>query len=334
MEALQALMAGIVDYAGLFPPARLAMQPVVANYAKYRAGPQRAMLGRVICPTQRFDEFADCAGAALATGADGPWLVSALGRGGDDAANFLEGVAADVAALRALTERFEGRVQVDAYECRLPHAVVERCKPEGLAELAGAVAQRVDADAPGLLTPYYEVPFVAFAGDWRRDVPPAIAGLAQHNRSQARGGRCQPGAVKIRTGGVEAGAFPSVEQVTAFIRWCADERIAFKATAGLHHPVRHYAALVQTKMHGFLNVFGAAVLTWAHDLDAATIACIVEDEEAKHFRCDAGGFHWQERFTATVEEIGAARRAFAHGFGSCSFDEPVEDLRALGMLRG
>lgn len=335
MHALSALMDGIIDYAGLFPPAGLAMQPVVANYAAYRQGPHRAMLGRLVCPTARFTEFAECAGEHVAAraGAEAPWRITALGRGGEDAEKFLAAVTADVADMWALAERLGDRVRIDAYECRVPRAVIEHCEPAALAQLAEAVETRVSAGAPGPLTPYFELPFVGFAGEWRRDVPSAIAGLAEHNRRRGDAeGYCQACAVKIRTGGVEPAAFPTIEQVATLIRACADERIAFKATAGLHHPMRHYAEIVRAKMHGFLNVFGAAVLTWAHDVDQATIACMLEDEDARHFRCDAAGFHWQGRFSATPEQIAAGRREFAHGFGSCSFDEPIQDLRAMGLM--
>jgi hypothetical protein len=53
METTRALMHGIVDYAGLFPPASLDMPKTVANYARYRSGEDRWALGRLVVPLKR-----------------------------------------------------------------------------------------------------------------------------------------------------------------------------------------------------------------------------------------------------------------------------------------
>jgi len=330
MNALDALMQGIIDYAGLFPPAQLPMQPVVENYAVYRQGSQRQMLGRLICPTTRFEELAASV-RPLFWGWDAQdvWPIAALARGGATTDAFLAALEDDLAAMRTLAERCGTRLRIEVLECKLPADLIENPDASAIGRFAATVAERTAAAGYGQLMPYYEI---SFAGDWRKTVPRMVAGLAAYARStgarQTPGGTC---GVKVRTGGVEAAAFPSVDQVTCVIRACAGEHIALKATAGLHHPVRHFAESVQAKMHGFLNVFGAAVLTHAHDLDTTTIACIVEDEEPRHFRFDGDTFGWQNQ-SIGVHEIAAARRDFAHGFGSCSFDEPMEDLRALGLM--
>jgi hypothetical protein len=95
---------------------------------------------------------------------------------------------------------------------------------------------------------------------------------------------------KLRTGGVTADAFPSTEQVAWAIASVRDAGVPLKCTAGLHHPVRHYNESVQTKMHGFLNVFGAGVLAEAKDLSQAQIQSILEDENPEHFTFDENGF--------------------------------------------
>lgn len=135
---------------------------------------------------------------------------------------------------------------------------------------------------------------------------------------------------KIRTGGITPDAFPAIANVAEFIRACKAKGVAFKATAGLHHPLRCVKPLTYEPsaplgtMHGFLNVFLAAAL-----LDQAD-AILAEDDPGA-FAFDDDGASWRGHRVST-EEIVAMRRDFATSFGSCSFEEPIGDLRALGWL--
>jgi hypothetical protein len=107
--------------------------------------------------------------------------------------------------------------------------------------------------------------------------------------------------------------------------------VPIKFTAGLHHPLRQFRAEVETKMHGFLNVLGAAVLAAEHGWDKERISKMLEDENARSFSFSDDSFTWQE-WKITTEQI-KAQRKLVISFGSCSFDEPREDLRALNLLR-
>jgi nucleotide-binding universal stress UspA family protein len=329
MTALAAFMHELIDYAGLFPPAELPMDRVVANYARLRAAGHADKLGRLICPAQRLAEMGDLANDLIVAADVGqPWRISALGRGADNADEFHAHLSEDLEAVVACRKRFGPRVVVDVFECPLPRGLLEDGDQVAAKRLAQAAAQRIADDGPDPLVPFYEV---AFVGHWREHLPQVIAGLGEANAalSAARvAGGC---GVKLRTGGVRADLFPSVDEVTLVLRECLTRHLPFKATAGLHHPVRHFAESVNTKMHGFLNVFGAAVLAHAHDLDASTIACIVEDEAAEHFAFESEVFRWQD-FSARAVDIARARQDYARGYGSCSFDEPIEDLKQLGML--
>ena len=120
---------------------------------------------------------------------------------------------------------------------------------------------------------------------------------------------------KIRTGGVTADAFPSVETIAAFIRECRDLHVPFKATAGLHHPLR------SNTMHGFINVFMAAAIP-----DRAE-EVLLEHE----FSFDDDGATWRDVRVST-DGIAKMRKTFAISFGSCSFEEPIADLKELGWL--
>jgi hypothetical protein len=143
---------------------------------------------------------------------------------------------------------------------------------------------------------YVEMPADAEVADWI----PALA---------VRGLRA-----KLRCGGASV---PTNARVAAFVRACRDHGVAFKATAGLHHPIRRDGE------HGFLNLLAAAVLG---DEDA-----ILADADARSFTIDDGALRWRDR-AANASEITRVRRGLFVGFGSCSVREPVDDLTALGIL--
>jgi hypothetical protein len=141
---------------------------------------------------------------------------------------------------------------------------------------------------------------------------------------------------KIRTGGVTPDAIPSAPEVAAFLHAAAGRRIPFKATAGLHHAIRAEHPLTyapdapRAVMHGFLNVFVAAVFARL-DEPVSILVDVLEEHETKAFEFRAGELLWRGRRIGT-SQIKAARLEFAHSFGSCSFEEPVHDLHELGLL--
>jgi len=106
--------------------------------------------------------------------------------------------------------------------------------------------------------------------------------------------------------------------------------VPIKFTAGLHHPVRKFHTSVQTKMHGFLNVLGAGILAAEHGWNQQQTAAMLEDEDATSFSFDDSAFSWRE-WKVTTERI-KTHRTLITSFGSCSFDEPRDDLRALQLL--
>jgi hypothetical protein len=128
----------------------------------------------------------------------------------------------------------------------------------------------------------------------------------------------QSGFAKIRT------AAATSQGIADFLCEAAARRLPFKATAGLHHPIR------STTMHGFLNVFTAAAFAW-YGADRALILDILDDQSARSFEFSGDAVRWRGSALSTAR-IQAARRDFAHSFGSCSFAEPLADLRDLDLL--
>jgi hypothetical protein len=118
--------------------------------------------------------------------------------------------------------------------------------------------------------------------------------------------------LKIRCGPTP----PALDELAAAIRVCKKQSVPFKATAGLHH------AVWQHGQHGFLNLLAAAIFG---DEEAA-----LAEEDAEAFRLDGDVLRWRDR-EASAADVARGRELFV-AFGSCSFSEPVDDLRTLGFL--
>ncbi|HEY6326505.1 MAG TPA: hypothetical protein VIW73_08370, partial [Candidatus Cybelea sp.] len=114
-----------------------------------------------------------------------------------------------------------------------------------------------------------------------------------------------------------------------FILAANNARVPFKATAGLHHPVRRLDAAGGFMMHGFLNLLAAAAL--AARVDSNTLRRIVAEEDPSAFRFDDDSFAWRDERIG-IDDLTQARRAAFVAYGSCSFSEPIGDLSALGIL--
>lgn len=141
-------------------------------------------------------------------------------------------------------------------------------------------------------------------------------------------------AAKIRTGGVVPGAIPSPEAVLRFLHVCRRHGTSFKATAGLHHPVRGEFPLtyepgsVRATMHGYLNVLLAAALVrdGRPDEDALDL---LRERSPGAFTCRDGTLAWREE-SFPAARLRALRSGFLASFGSCSFREPFDEIpRAL-----
>jgi hypothetical protein len=126
----------------------------------------------------------------------------------------------------------------------------------------------------------------------------------------------QDGYAKIRT------ANPSSENLAEFLCAAAARRLPFKATAGLHHPIH-------SDLHGFLNVFVGAAFAWS-GMDLATVTRLLNETDPQAFEFRDDGLRWRDSRISTPE-VKQSRRDFAHSFGSCSFEEPIHHLRALGL---
>ncbi len=296
--SLRALLEHAIDYAGLFPPADLALEPALQNQATYARSPDRWMLGAFILPIDKFPE----ARTHLAQfSREHPLHVSALGPKTAKAAEFRPALEKAAEAIKEFLAEHKGLVAIRQFEMPLP--------PEAVAKSLG-VARATLGDLA--LNVFWEAPADAAAK--------TIAALSGSNAG-----------FKLRTGGVTAESFPSGPQIARALVTAARHRVPIKFTAGLHHPVLKFHESVGTKMHGFLNVLGAGVLAAEHRWSESQTQEMLAEEDASAFHFDDEAMRWRDWKISTAKIT--ARRRLVMSLGSCSFDEPRDDLRALGLFK-
>ncbi len=298
IESLRALLTGIIDYAGLFPPAQLDMPATVRNYADFLASNDAWMLGRLVIPASRLDEFERHAASVLPRHDDsGPWQISTLVSTAGDPQ-----LEVDLQRIAAFNDAHRGPAggwaEINVIELGAKSA----------ADIEDAL-NRIPDD----LFPFFELPI----NDDPRGLIAALAG--------------SDAGAKVRTGGAQPQSSPKPEHLARFIWACAVPGVPFKATAGLHHPLSHRPDGPDTLEFGFLNVFVSGVLAAPKDLSQGDLLALLTDESLDSFTFAKAGlrYHDHELTTGRIQET---RLKFATSFGSCSFDEPRADLRALNLL--
>jgi len=298
--SLRALLNRSIDYAGMFPPCSLELGPSLKNQAEYVRSTDSWMLSTFVLPIAK---FGDAAESISQFDKHHPLRVSALGAKTEKAADFLAEIRNAAETIRSFQKQHVDRVSVVQLEMFAPADI-------DLAKFNEAAALLADLK----LQMFWETPVES--GE------KTIALLARAK---------QPAfGYKLRTGGVTADAFPGSVQVARALLASTKDHVPIKFTAGLHHPVRQFRDEVKTEMHGFLNVLGAGILSAEHHWGETQMIEMLEDQRPDSFEFHDTVFAWSD-WEITIDRI-KARRKFVTSFGSCSFDEPREDLRGLNLL--
>ncbi len=300
MSSIRLLLNSALDYAGLFPPANLGMTECVRNYAAYARGEYSWALGRLIIPSGRLGEFEEAVAELRMPRPGVPsWRLSLLG--GADA-------GADVERIRKFNRGH-------AREAGATVAAVEAV--EWKARSADEIENGMRIYS-GIPETYCEIPI----SEDTRNLLSALARMGVR--------------AKVRTGGLMQESFPSPAQLALFILRCAQARVPFKATAGLHHALRSTYPLTYEPssptgvMHGFLNVLLAVAFAHAGS-EATEIEGILREESIAVFEFGENGVSWHGRRLANQHLINMRGQLFV-GFGTCSFQEPISELSALNLL--
>jgi hypothetical protein len=271
------------------------MSEAVTNYSAYRSGNYSWMLGRFVVAADRLEELIETAGEFTSKDAEANWRVAVVI--GDDVYKTTQRIA-------ALNENNEQGIVCDTVEIKTD---------------SSALIEDTAKNLPAGITAYFEVPLDQNLAD-------LISTLAITGQK-----------AKIRTGGLTADAFPSAQEIVRFVRTCAAANVPFKATAGLHHPIRCFKPLTYESdsptgsMHGFLNLFLMTGFT-REGFRPSLLVHLLEEELEEVFRFDEQTVVWRDEFTLSSWHIERLRKYGIQSFGSCSFEEPIAELKELGVL--
>ncbi len=310
--ALHTFLHGLVDYAGLFPPSQLPMDKAVAEFARLKKSSHAAGVARFIVPLSRLGEWSEAAAPHLLNGcvpdnqpAPAPWGLSVLLDGPlDEGLRQIERFNEEHQAGDGHTHKHAHTALIDTIEVKIQTP-----------EIIDVAQEKLPED----LFPFFECPHDA---DFR-SFATALAGTGF--------------GAKLRTGGVTPDLFPSSERVADFLQTFNAADVPIKCTAGLHHPVRSLQRLTYKPdspshvMHGFLNVFFAAAFVRAANADRETVLKVLNETAANAFKFEEGSIGWRD-LRLTTHQLEEVREDFAICFGSCSYDEPIADMKKLGYL--
>ena len=291
--ALKRLLSGVFDYAGLFPPAKLDMAGAVATYLRHLDGPEREVVDRFICPSDRLDEL------RLELVKQSPKQGISIAVVSSPNPEWGDRLVDDADAMTRFVEQAADLGDIEAFEVRLP----DNARTDEYVR---------DLRAFNQIDVYCELP-------WDDSMADALGRIAEAEWLGA----------KARTGGLTPETFPGTVELAAFLQQCVQLEQPFKLTAGLHHPFRSFRSEVGAKMHGFLNVLVATTMIHAHDLTSREAATILDSESPADFEFtdrEVRFRHW----TAAIEDIEQTRELFA-GIGSCSVEEPMHDLASNNL---
>ena len=333
-ESLRTFMNGLIDYAGLFPPADLPLNEAMEEYVSQLKSNNSSMLSRFIIHTSKLNDLEQF--LPLFTDLDALRL-SVLGGGGNSDDDYLNKITGNIADITKFREKHGEKIEIDVIECKMPSNSPSR---KTMVEVTTLLNENG-------LTHYHEflkLPEINmnYSTDvdesiWDEEIVPTVELLSKMKNT----------GIKLRCGGVVKEAFPTVEQIAAMIQTCVIAEVPMKFTAGLHHPIRHFAEEYDEYMHGFINTFGAGIFATTfpkpNNLQEKyrmfiLLSHMIDDQNAENFSFTNNSLIWKvgddrdTEFEIDDEKIKTAREKSMISYGSCSFQEPIDDLSQLGWM--
>ncbi len=293
-SSLKVLLSSIVDYAGLFPPAQLNLREAIANYFQYHQTQENWLLGRFVIPVSHLAELE----TLLADRSSENTITS------------------NCSLSVILSEDWESELkQIQAFnnsnKLKIISVEFKSLPPEEIKRAIHHLSNEIES--------FFEIPL-------SKNLATYLAVL-QGTKASA----------KIRTGGLNAKAFPNADRLCQFIFASAEAQVPFKATAGLHHPlpgkyiVSYEPNSFSTSMQGFLNLSILTALVYWQKLTQKEAQIVLQESSCSSFQFQNDNIAWKDRHL-NLAELQQARQSFFRSFGSCSFQEPLDELGELQLL--
>ncbi|MEX0684600.1 MAG: hypothetical protein WD267_07045 [Balneolales bacterium] len=322
-SGLQKFLEGIIDYAGLFPPADLSMGEAINNYARYRQETDNWMLSRFVCPAERLHELVLFEDILFHT--PEPFRFSVLGKPSLDHGEFEKNLRETLQEITDFNHQHGSNVTTEVLELSFPQMVLSQADHYAALKRTGQI---LNESSPVPLQVFFEVN----QGDtWLHTVAEAMPAIADFNAEHHPSGMLKQAGFKMRTGDTKSNMYPTVEEVAQVIKLSRNEDVPIKAMAGLHHPIRYFDEVHQVWVHGFFNVFLAGILAHSHRLPDIIILSILEDDDPDSFFFKEDYIGWQD-VRISVDKLQAIRREKVISVSSSSFDEPREEMIALKLF--
>ncbi|WP_433082282.1 hypothetical protein ACQP1P_01305 [Dactylosporangium sp. CA-052675] len=340
-NAVPTLLTALVDDAAVFPPGSAPLTDAVPAHAGHRRSWYSELIGPLLLPVADRSAFLALACASHSPDSPAPGgqappaspggapagpashpsdaPASASAPAGAQPGSYAAGllVAASQAPSAAAADSYAAvSLGLIGEPAALEAAIGDL--PACTRQLESPVAKRGEDPLPGIERLARLMRDRREPLQWYVEVPLAWGLMSALDAIAALRAEGLPVAAKFRTGGLAAELFPSPSELAAVIIACRDRDLPFKLTAGLHHAVRHTDAETGLVHHGFVNIL-AAVLAAADGADPADLAALLSATEA-HPLADRVRPHLDRE------------RPLWAGFGSCSVQDPVGDLVALGLL--
>lgn len=293
MSVLAPLLGSFVDYAGLFPPAKLGMTGAVRHHADYLAGPHRALLGAFVLPLERLAEF-EAALATLEPAALSDWRLNVL-------------AGADPAADAEAVIEFNSRQTV----ARIVAVETKATNTDEVVWFTSSFPQDVEI--------WVELP----------PTSPRLPALLERVRATGRGAKLRTGGVTgdaFPSPATVARFLRECHRAGVVMKAAAGLHHPLRGD----YPLTYETGCPRGTMFGFLNLLLAAALVRAGGSETDTIA-LLDERDARAFAVGDDAIAWRG-FRFTAPQLTATRQALCRSFGSCSFTEPIDGLQELHWI--
>lgn len=320
-ETLQTFLSDVVDYAGYFPPSDLPLDDALHNYAAYRTGSDRWMLGRFVLFASQLDQISS---QSERFEEQPPFRFSVLGSSTDHEEDFLEMIRNVRSNCSRFVREYGDQVRIEYLETKIAGHPEYRQSPR---RIRASIEQTVTAfeSRPGAPDTIFFETDIASTETWRNHLETLTDALAMIGETDLAGETGVECGFKLRCGG-EA-AVPSIRQVARTIATCHKKDIPMKCTAGLHHAIRGKDRGEEARPHhGYMNVIASSILCESEGFSPDELQEVLADTDADSFLFGESSFEWKD-YQVERGDVETVRRVYLRSFGSCSFETPLEEAR-------